>query len=178
MLRPVAITLAVCSALTLLVAVPAPMGGNGFRTVFPGAVSTAHAAERAASPSPTSPARSMASKEGAGKEGRYVAGIEDLPLMNGLTAVESETLVFDKPAGRIVQAVARGRVTAGTARAFYAKTLPQLGWRETAPNRFQREDETLLLEYEEAATSGAASGGSANRGGGGVLTLRFTLSPK
>ena len=39
-------------------------------------------------------------------------------------------MVFDTPAGRIVEAVASGAVTRDEVLAFYAETLPQLGWDE------------------------------------------------
>lgn len=97
--------------------------------------------------------------EGAG----FVAGITDLPLMAGLAAVQDETMVFDKPAGRIVQAVARGRVDRTAVRAFYAGTLPQLGWKRVAENRFVREGEVLALELFD---------------GTGQTTVRFVLSPQ
>ena len=62
-----------------------------------------------------------------GAEG-FVAGTEDVPLMAGLTPVAGSSLVFDKPQGRIVEAQAKGRVSRDRVRAFYAGTLPQLGW--------------------------------------------------
>jgi hypothetical protein len=62
----------------------------------------------------------------------FVDGIDDLPLMPGLSPVTEEGLVFDKPGGRIVHAVARGTVTPAAVRQFYADTAPQLGWRGPA----------------------------------------------
>src|SRR5689334_6805677 len=62
-------------------------------------------------------------------EPQFVAGIGDLPLMPGLSPVPEQDVVFDKPAGRIVQAVARGPVKPADVSRFYAETVPQLGWR-------------------------------------------------
>jgi hypothetical protein len=45
-------------------------------------------------------------------ENAFVDGIDDLPLMPGLVGVGDQSVVFDKPDGRIVQAVATGRVRA------------------------------------------------------------------
>lgn len=93
----------------------------------------------------------------------FVAGITDLPLMAGLAADQDETMVFDKPAGRIVQTVAHGRVDRAAVRAFYAGTLPQLGWKRVAENRFVREGEVLALELLDGTSQ---------------TTVRFILSPQ
>jgi hypothetical protein len=91
----------------------------------------------------------------------FVPGIDDLPLMPGLVA-EEDALVFDKPDGRIVQAVAHGGPDARAIRDFYDATLPQLGWRRVAAGRYAREGEALDLQLE---------------GGAGRTTVHFTLSP-
>lgn len=59
----------------------------------------------------------------------FVADIDDLPLMPGLSEDRAAGVVFESPGGRIVEAVARGTVTAPDVRAFYDRTLPQLGWK-------------------------------------------------
>ena len=92
----------------------------------------------------------------------YIAEVEDLPLMPGLAEVEGAGVVFDKPDGRIVEAYAQGEVARGSVLAFYRKTLPQLGWRAVGAARFQREDETLSLDFLDA---------------GGALIVRFSLVP-
>lgn len=72
--------------------------------------------------------------DGSGPEarGRFVAGISDLPLMEGLTARPEAGFVFDKPDGRIIEAVAAGRVSAPGVADFYRQVLSQLGWRRDA----------------------------------------------
>ena len=40
--------------------------------------------------------------------GGFLSGAEDLPLMPGLHEVPEATLIFDKPAGRLIRAMARG----------------------------------------------------------------------
>ena len=92
----------------------------------------------------------------------FVAGTEDVPLMQGLVPVESGALVFDKPEGRIVEAQARGKLARSAVRDFYRATLPQLGWQALAGNSWRREDEMLRLEI---------------RGRDGDVTVGFTLSP-
>ena len=93
----------------------------------------------------------------------YVAGIDDLPLMAGLKSVPDAGVVFDKPAGRIVEAYAEGAVSRAEVASFYAATLPQLGWRARQSNVFQREGERLSLIF---------------LGGDGDLVVRFTLEPE
>src|SRR3546814_17721527 len=63
------------------------------------------------------PPGDAAAQDGAGSG--YVAGIPDLPLMPGLKELPDSGLVFDKPGGRIVEAFARGDVTAQAVIAFY-----------------------------------------------------------
>lgn len=92
----------------------------------------------------------------------YIAEVEDLPLMPGLAEVEGAGVVFDKPDGRIVEAYAQGEVARESVLAFYRKTLPQLGWRAAGAAKFQREGESLSLDFLD---------------GGGALIVRFTLVP-
>src|SRR5919106_2367086 len=68
-------------------------------------------------------------RHSAAEDTGYVAGIADLPLMPGLEELPDAGVVFDKPAGRIVDAYAQGRVTPASVLDFYGKALPQLGWR-------------------------------------------------
>lgn len=93
----------------------------------------------------------------------FVAEIPDLPLMPGLTEVPDAAVVFDKPAGRIAEAYAEGAVTRREVAAFYARTLPQLGWRMLAPERYSREGERLSLVL---------------LGADGDLVVRFTIEPE
>lgn len=81
----------------------------------------------------------------------YVEGIPDLPLMPGLTAVPESGLVFDKPAGRIVQAFAEGSMTMQSVLAFYDETLPQLGWQRDGAGAYLREGERLKLDLSQDA---------------------------
>jgi len=92
----------------------------------------------------------------------FVAGTEDVPLMQGLVQVESGALVFDKPEGRIIEAQARGKLARGAVRDFYRTTLPQLGWQALGDNAWRRETELLRLEIS---------------GRDGAVIVGFTLSP-
>ncbi|WP_119461564.1 hypothetical protein [Rhodospirillaceae bacterium SYSU D60014] len=93
--------------------------------------------------------------------GDFVAGVEDLPLMPGLSEIETASIVFDAPSGRIVEAYAAGPVTRDQVLAFYGATLPELGWTSEQQTQFHREGEMLRLDFLD----------------GEELTVRFTLSP-
>ena len=98
-----------------------------------------------------------------GKEAAdYIAGVEDLPLMPGLSQIETAGTVFDAPSGRIVEAYAAGPVTRDQVLGFYAATLPELGWTTEQRTEFHRAGEILQLDFLD---------------GEEVLTVRFTLSP-
>ena len=94
--------------------------------------------------------------------GQFVAGTEDVPLMPGLTSVAGSTLVFDKPQGRIVETEAQGEVSRVKVLAFYAASLPQLGWRKIDAMQWRRGHERLTLDLQ---------------GKDGELTVGFTLLP-
>jgi hypothetical protein len=79
----------------------------------------------------------------------FVSGFEDLPLMTGLTQVVGNSILFDTPQGRIVQASAVGTVSQSSVMQFYAETLPQLGWAQVEDTEFQREGETLKVEFTD-----------------------------
>lgn len=96
---------------------------------------------------------------------QFVTVIEDLPLMPGLTEDADAGVIFDSPAGRIVEAYATGDVGRDRVLEFYAAALPQLGWRQDAAGVFVRENEILKLEFPGPVKSGRP------------LTVRFSLAP-
>jgi hypothetical protein len=93
----------------------------------------------------------------------FVTGIDDVPLMPGLTTLKDAGMAFDDEVGRVVESYAYGVVSEAEVLAFYGETLPQLGW-HAAPGRgvFDREGEVLRIEFLV---------------GGPPLTIRFFLSP-
>ena len=98
---------------------------------------------------------------------RFIAGMEDVPLMPGLSQLIDGEVVFDAPSGRIVEVYAEGAVARDAVRAFYARTLPQLGWRASGADSYAREGETFRLEFPDR-----------RRGAGPErLIVRFFLSP-
>ncbi len=94
----------------------------------------------------------------------FVPGFEDLPLMFELDASADAPVIFDTPAGRIIETRASGHSSKLRILAFYRDTLPQLGWHETAAEgAFQREGELLTLSVVEPRS--------------GQVEVRFSLTP-
>jgi len=75
----------------------------------------------------------------------FLAGLEDIPLMEGLVSNADEGVIFDTPEGRIAEATASGTIKGQDILEFYRTTLPQLGWMPDSKDRFKREQETLSL---------------------------------
>ncbi|WP_421883127.1 hypothetical protein [Pacificispira sp.] len=99
---------------------------------------------------------------GAGAQS-FIEGSEDLPLAPVLEAVDEAGMVFDSPSGRIVEAFATGDTDRQEVLAFYAETLPSLGWEQLADGRYRREGERLAIDFF---------------GADGALSVRFTLAPE
>ena len=79
----------------------------------------------------------------------FFTTIQDMPLMPGLEELPDQTLVFDKPEGRIIESVAStGSLSIDAIQKFYEDTLPQFGWSRIAENSFVRQGETLHLDFE------------------------------
>lgn len=94
---------------------------------------------------------------------RFFETLYDVPVMPGLAEMPDRALVFDKPEGRFAQAGAAGKgVTEAGIRAFYAASLPQLGWKLTGADSYVREGEKLVLSVGSE---------------GPWRVARFTLSP-
>jgi len=93
----------------------------------------------------------------------FFSGIPDLPVMPGLSEDRSAAVIFDKPEGRIVKLIAKGRVSKSDVIRYYTRALPQLGWNIVQPERFRRDGEILNLTIS---------------GTGKDLTIRMSLSPE
>lgn len=104
----------------------------------------------------------IAQESAADGEQDFIAGSEDIPLMRDLTMVADAGMIFDSPAGRIVESFAAGETSRAAVQSFYQDSLPALGWEPVGPNRFRREGESLSIDYF---------------GPDGQLTVRFTLAP-
>lgn len=88
--------------------------------------------------------------------GGFLSGAEDVPLPPTLTEASAGGMVFDSPQGRIVDADATGDMTEAQVIAFYAQTLPQLGWTRISDNEYRSETETLRITFRPAHKPGLA----------------------
>ena len=61
--------------------------------------------------------------------GKYVLGSDDIPLFSGLEFIADDSTSFDTMSGNIVVSDYLGEVKSKKVEKFYAKTLPQLGWK-------------------------------------------------
>jgi len=93
----------------------------------------------------------------------FVAGVEDLPLMPGLTELSGSGYAFGSSNGRIVEAYATGDVSQQQVLDFYSSTLPQLGWEAATNHSYRRQGERLAIEFVK---------------GTGPLTVHFTVTPE
>lgn len=93
----------------------------------------------------------------------YFEALYDVPVMKGLEEVKGEAVLFDKPDGRIASVMAVSKdITPAAVNAFYAGSLPQLGWQKTAENQYVRDKERLTLEVSSKPP---------------LTVVHFTLSP-
>lgn len=79
----------------------------------------------------------------------FFSVLDDIPIMQGLTELPEEALIFDKPDGRIVHTAARlNTLSFQTVSSFYEEVLPQLGWMKGDNDRYIREGEVLTLSFQ------------------------------
>lgn len=91
-------------------------------------------------------------------ETRFLSGLNDVPLMDGLVELRERQTLFDAPGGRIVDLYAEGAVPAARIIAFYAQSLPQLGWSVApaggkGPLRLTRDGESLVISARTGSTT-------------------------
>lgn len=80
---------------------------------------------------------------------QFFSSVPDMPLMQGLQELPDQTVIFDKPEGRIIESVALIETqTPENVLRFYNDTLPQLGWSRVADLSFRRESEILTVAVE------------------------------
>lgn len=83
-------------------------------------------------------------------EPQFFSAIQDVPLMPGLTELPDQTVIFDKPQGRIIESVAEiESAVSDEVISYYEETLPQLGWERIESNFFQRNNEYLKISFED-----------------------------
>ena len=87
----------------------------------------------------------------------FLAGTEDVPLMQGLTLLSDETFDFDTEDGRLYFSKANTSVDSAKVWDFYRKTLPQLGWVEKETGSFAREGDILRISIDNQTLDGKKS---------------------
>lgn len=103
----------------------------------------------------------------AAAETRFLSGLNDVPLMDGLVELPDRQTLFDAPGGRIVELYAEGRQPPAQVLAFYAQSLPQLGW---VPVPVPAGDALTLTRDGESLTISAKVGAA--------TLVRFSLHPR
>ena len=74
----------------------------------------------------------------------FIDGLEDVPLMEGVTQIQKDTISFGNEESRFVEVYfTSSRIGFKAIENFYVKTLPQLGW------TFQGKSGNTLLFYRE-----------------------------
>ncbi|MCK5284708.1 MAG: hypothetical protein KAJ86_03885 [Alphaproteobacteria bacterium] len=97
-------------------------------------------------------------------DGRFFVSLQDIPLMPGLVELADQTLVFDKPEGRIIEVVSYIQgISFDEIMSYYESVLPQFGWIKTGEKFFVRGDELLQMCFENHE---------------GQVFLRITVMPK
>ena len=89
---------------------------------------------------------------GAEQVARFLSVIPEMPLMPSLAENLDAAVVFDGPSGRIVEAFANGAVSPDAVNAFYAASLPQLGWLLSPEGIYRRDAEILKIEVFQSGT--------------------------
>ena len=79
------------------------------------------------------------------QEARFLSVIPEIPLKPLLFENLDAAVVFEGPSGRIVEAVANGEGKADAVYAFYAASLPQLGWLLSSEGIYRRDSEILQI---------------------------------
>jgi len=85
--------------------------------------------------------------------GNFSAAVDDLPIMQGMTEIPNKIVVFDTPAGRIVETTMETQVQTRQILTYYNQALTSLGWK--AQNRslrgYIRKNEVLMIEIFQKA---------------------------
>lgn len=83
----------------------------------------------------------------------FIEGLEDIPIIDGFTQVDNNTVSFGNEESRLIETyISSKKATFKEAQNFYAKTLPQMGWKILKNTfesiSFERENEILEIVRE------------------------------
>lgn len=79
----------------------------------------------------------------------YSSIAADLPLMPGLTERPDSLVLFDKAEGRIAEITMTSTQSQIDVLAYYAETLPALGWYAENPQVWRRRGEELTVRFND-----------------------------
>lgn len=77
----------------------------------------------------------------------FLPATEDIPLMAGITLVDSDGFAFDTPAGQILTFEGKTNNSVSEIRSFYDETLQSLGWKKKRTDFYERGNDTLKLYF-------------------------------
>ena len=85
----------------------------------------------------------------------FVEGLEDVPVMEGLTQLPSDAISFGNEESRLVEAVLESEsLSFKKVQEFYKSTLPQMGWiyqgKRDTTLLFEREGEVIEISQESS----------------------------
>ena len=104
----------------------------------------------------TSIALTAALTTAAAADEKFLEGFPDVPLLEGLTEIADERVVFDTPAGTVAQTALVSDKGADEALKRYGNTLTAFGWqckRVARALTCAREENKLLFKGEQTADS-------------------------
>ncbi len=83
----------------------------------------------------------------------FIEGLEDVPLLDGMKQLPSDTISFGNEESRLVEVLLTSDVLSfKTASTFYQNTMPQMGWifqgKRGQTLVFEREGEVLEVAHE------------------------------
>ncbi len=81
----------------------------------------------------------------------FLPDIEGVPIYEGFAVNEDKRSFYDSPDGKVAEIVIEGEADGDAVSAFYAETLPQLGWEQQKEGGFKRGKEALDLEVSTHA---------------------------
>jgi len=89
-----------------------------------------------------------------GQDAHFLPNFGDVPVMEGLSEMETARVVFDAPGGTIATSVLVGNTTKKDVRAFYDTSLVALGWTKRNSKTkyqlvFERGAERLTISMEQ-----------------------------
>ena len=79
---------------------------------------------------------------------KFVNGIDDIPIFENMENNDDSLVVFDTNKGRFVTSEIFGENNQKKIESYYEKILPNLGWEKIKTSKYQRDAETLDLEYK------------------------------